>query len=132
VYSFPPLIAFSFLHTSSLPPPLPFHTHTALSISVGGRCPITCDEAINVAQQASSQNGCDSDEFIEAENTAVALCGAFEYTQRTGDFGICPPESTPICEGTVQALARVRYEEGRESRGLSLFLSLSLSLSGIQ
>jgi hypothetical protein len=105
------------------------YTYTALSISVGGRCPITCNEAINVAQQASSQNGCDSDEFIEAENTAVALCGAFEYTQRTGDFGICPPETTPTCEGTVQALARVSYEESRESRG---FVCVSLSRSGIQ
>ena len=69
---------------------------SALAVAVGGKCPVTCDQAIETVRSAASSSGCGSSAYTDAVNAATALCGASEYASRAA--GICPP---PTCDVAV-------------------------------
>ena len=81
----------------------------ALSVAVGGKCPVTCESAIQSLRSAATTNGCGSPQYTDAVNTASALCGASRYAQLSA--GICP---APDC-GTAVAQASASASAGCDS-----------------
>jgi hypothetical protein len=65
-------------------------------------CPVSCDDAVSAVQEAASNSGCSSEEYKNAEATAILICGSYTYVNYISKDlgGICDifvpvPESVP-------------------------------------
>lgn len=76
---------------------------SALAVAVGGKCPITCQDAVNNVRSAASKSGCGSPAYNDATLAAVGLCGTDQYN--TLSAGICPAPDCGAAIATAQAAA---------------------------
>jgi hypothetical protein len=74
------------------------------AVAVGGKCPITCQDAVNSYQSSASSSGCTSPAAIDAKNAASALCGAQQFASLAA--GTCPVDcGTAIAAAAAAASA---------------------------
>lgn len=75
---------------------------TSISVAIGGSCPLTCAQSLGQLQAAANQYGCNSQQYREAAQVSISLCGTTVFSREAAR--ICGKPDT--CKTAVTAVTQ--------------------------